>query len=255
LAVDRKKEDLMIKLGVNIDHIATIRQARRGDVPSIVDAALICEKAGADSITVHLREDRRHIQDKDVYDLKKSIKTKLNLEMAATDEIVEIALDVKPHFVCIVPEKRQELTTEGGLDVKKNKKSLASCVERLKKVGIIVSMFVEADTDQVLACSQIGADAVEIHTGRYAEFYKENGRNSLKFKEEFEKILKVSQEVAKRKLLLNAGHGLDYDNVKHMCKVPNIKEFNIGFSIIAKSIFTGLRAAVKDMKELIKGSL
>ncbi|MDR2616922.1 MAG: pyridoxine 5'-phosphate synthase [Endomicrobium sp.] len=246
----------MIKLGVNIDHIATIRQARKDDIPSVVDAALVCEKAGADSITVHLREDKRHIQDKDVYDLKKSIRTKLNLEMSAIDEIIKIALDVKPFSVCIVPEKRQELTTEGGLDVKKNKKSLASCVDKLKKAGIIVSMFIEADIDQLLACSQIGADAVEIHTGRYARFYKENGGNSLDFKKEFKKILEVSQEAAKNNLLLNAGHGLDYDNVKHMCKVPNLKEFNIGFSIIAKSVFTGLRTAVKDMKKLInKGNL
>jgi pyridoxine 5-phosphate synthase len=241
----------MIKLGVNIDHIATIRQARKDDMPSVVDAALVCEKGGADSITVHLREDRRHIQDKDVYDLKKSIKTKLNLEMSATDEIIKVALNVKPDSVCIVPEKRQELTTEGGLDVKKNKKSLASCVDKLKKAGIIVSMFIEADIDQILACSQIGSDAVEIHTGRYARFYKENGENSLDFKEEFKKILKISQEAVKNNLLLNAGHGLDYDNVKHMCKVPNLKEFNIGFSIIAKSVFTGLRTAVKDMKKLI----
>lgn len=241
----------MIKLGVNIDHIATIRQARRDDVPSVVDAALICEKAGADSITVHLREDRRHIQDKDVYDLKKSIKTKLNLEMSATDEIIKIALNVKPNFVCIVPEKRQELTTEGGLDVKKNKRNLASCVEKLKKAGIVVSIFVEADIEQILACSQIGADSVEIHTGKYAKFYKENGKNSLNFKEEFERILKASQEATKNKLLLNAGHGLDYDNIKYMCEVPYLKEFNIGFSIIARSIFTGLRTAVKDMKEVI----
>ncbi|MDR0723802.1 MAG: pyridoxine 5'-phosphate synthase [Endomicrobium sp.] len=241
----------MIKLGVNIDHIATIRQARKDDIPSLVDAALICEKAGADTITVHLREDRRHIQDKDVYDLKKSIKTKLNLEMAAADDIIKIALNVKPDFVCIVPEKRQELTTEGGLDVKKNKKNLASCVEKLKKAGIVVSMFVEADIEQILACSQIGADCVEIHTGKYAKFYKENVRNPLNFKKEFERILEASQEAIKNKLLLNAGHGLDYDNIRHICKVPNLMEFNIGFSIIAKSVFTGLRTAVKDMKELI----
>ncbi|MDR3124782.1 MAG: pyridoxine 5'-phosphate synthase [Endomicrobium sp.] len=241
----------MIKLGVNVDHIATIRQARKDTIPSVIDAALICEKAGADIITVHLREDRRHIQDSDVYDLKKSIKTKLNLEMSATDEIIKVALNVKPDFVCIVPEKRQELTTEGGLDVKKNKKILANCVEKLKKVGVLVSMFIEADTEQILACSQIGADAIEIHTGRYAKFYKEDGRSSSNFKEEFKKILQASQVATKNKLLLKAGHGLDYGNIKHISKVPNLKEFNIGFSIIAKSVFTGLRTAVKDMKKLI----
>ena len=167
------------------------------------------------------------------------------------DEIIRVALNVKPDFVCIVPEKRQELTTEGGLDVKKNKKILANCVEKLKKAGIVVSMFIEADMEQILVCSQIGADAVEIHTGRYAKFYKENRRDSSNFKEEFEKILQASQVATKNKLLLKAGHGLDYDNIKHMCKVPNLKEFNIGFSIIAKSVFTGLKTAVKDMKELI----
>lgn len=241
----------MIKLGVNIDHIATIRQARKEGIPSLVTAALICEKAGAESITVHLREDRRHIQDKDVYDLRKSIKTKLNLEMAAIDDIIKIALDVKPNSVCIVPEKRKELTTEGGLDVKKNKKLLSDCVGKLKKSGIRVSMFVEADIEQILASAQIGADGVEIHTGKYAKFYKENGKDSLDFKDEFEKILRSSQEATNNKLLLNAGHGLDYDNIKYICKIPNLKEFNIGFSIIAQSVFTGLRVAVKDMKEII----
>jgi pyridoxine 5-phosphate synthase len=176
----------MIKLGVNIDHIATIRQARKEDFPSVIKAALICEKSGADSITVHLREDRRHIRDRDVYDLRKSLKTKLNLEMAASEEIVEIALDVKPDFVCMVPEKRQELTTEGGLDVKTHKNKLADIVARLKKAGIIVSMFIDADTEQVLSCSEIDTNAVELHTGKYAKFFKENGVDSAEFKEEME---------------------------------------------------------------------
>ena len=241
----------MIKLGVNIDHIATIRQARKEDFPSIIKAASICEKSGADSITVHLREDRRHIRDRDVYDLRKSLRTKLNLEMAASEEIVEIALDVKPDFVCIVPEKRQELTTEGGLDVKTHKNKLADIVARLKKAGIIVSMFIDADTEQVLSCSEIDADAVELHTGKYAKFFKENGIDSAEFKEEMERISEASREAVRKGLVLNAGHGLDYDNIERICKVPDMNEFNIGFSIIAESVFTGLETAVKNMKGLI----
>jgi pyridoxine 5-phosphate synthase len=241
----------MIKLGVNIDHIATLRQARGGSLPSIIEAATVCEESGADSITVHLREDRRHIQDKDVYDLRKSIKNKLNLEMAANDGIVKIALTAKPDFVCIVPEKRQELTTEGGLDVKNQKSNLANIVYKLKKVGIIVSMFIDASKDQVLACREIEADAVEIHTGKYAKFFKKSGADSLEFKEEIKKLHEVSQLAIKNDFILNAGHGLDYDNMEQICKIYGINEFNIGFSIIAKSVFTGLRAAVKNMKELI----
>ncbi|MCA6085106.1 pyridoxine 5'-phosphate synthase [Candidatus Endomicrobiellum agilis] len=241
----------MIKLGVNIDHIATIRQARKEDFPSLIKAALICEKSGADSITVHLREDRRHIQDRDVYELRKSLKTKLNLEMAASEEIVEIALDIKPDFVCMVPEKRRELTTEGGLDVKTHKSKLASIVARLKKVGIIVSMFIDADTEQVLSCSEVNADMIELHTGKYAKFFKENGIASAEFKEEMEKISEASREAIQKGLILNAGHGLDYDNIERICKVPGMNEFNIGFSIIAESVFTGLGTAVKNMKGLI----
>ncbi|MDR3256378.1 MAG: pyridoxine 5'-phosphate synthase [Endomicrobium sp.] len=241
----------MIKLGVNIDHIATIRQARKEGFPSIIEAAAICEKGGADSITVHLREDRRHIQDKDIYDLRKSLRTKLNLEMAASEEIVKIALDVKPNFVCIVPEKRQELTTEGGLDVENQKNKLVGIVDRLKKAGIIVSMFIDANVEQVLACNEIKADAIEIHTGKYARFLKENGSNSSDFKEEIKRISKASQEAIKKGLILNAGHGLDYDNIKQICEISGMNEFNIGFSIIARSVFIGLETAVKNMKELI----
>jgi pyridoxine 5-phosphate synthase len=242
----------VIKLGVNIDHIATLRQARKEKIPSIIEAASVCEKAGADSITVHLREDRRHIQDRDVYDLKKSIETKLNLEMSVNDEIVKLALDIKPDFVCIVPERRRELTTEAGLDVKTNKKKLLNLVSRLKEVGIIVSMFVDVDIEQVLSCSEIGVDAIELHTGKYAEFFKNNnGLNSSELKAEIDKILKISDEIIKKGILLNAGHGLDYNNVQQICKAVNINEVNIGFSIIARAVFTGLKTAVKDMKELI----
>jgi pyridoxine 5-phosphate synthase len=241
----------MIKLGVNIDHVATIRQARKEGFPSLIEAAAVCEKAGADAITIHLREDRRHIQDSDVYGLRKSIKTKLNLEMSTSEEIVKIAIDVKPDFVCMVPEKRQELTTEGGLDVKANKEHLADVVARLKKAGIIVSMFIDASIDHVLSCSEIGADAIEFHTGKYAKFFKENGADSIEFKAEMERISKASNEVIKKGLLLNAGHGLDYANAGQICKVPGMNEFNIGFSIIARAVFTGLETAVRDMKELV----
>ncbi|MDR0820744.1 MAG: pyridoxine 5'-phosphate synthase [Endomicrobium sp.] len=241
----------MVKLGVNIDHIATIRQARKEDFPSIIKAAAVCEKGGADGITVHLREDRRHIQDEDVYGLRESLKIKLNLEMAASEEIIKIALDVKPDFVCMVPEKRQELTTEGGLDVKSHKDKLANIVARLQKTGIIVSMFIDADTEQVLACSEIKADAIELHTGKYAKFFKENGADSAEFKEEMERISEASRKAVKKGLILNAGHGLNYDNIERICNVPGMSEFNIGFSIIAESVFTGLEMAVRNMKELI----
>jgi pyridoxine 5-phosphate synthase len=241
----------MVKLGVNIDHIATIRQARKEDLPSVIKAAAACEKGGAYGITVHLREDRRHIQDEDVYALRKSLKIKLNLEMAASEEIVKIALDVKPDFVCMVPENRQELTTEGGLDVKAHKSKLANIVKKLQKAGIIVSMFIDADTEQVLACSEIKANAIELHTGKYAKFFKENGMDSAEFKEEMEKISEASHKAEEKGLILNAGHGLDYDNIERICDVPGMNEFNVGFSIIAKSVFTGLEAAVRNMKELI----
>jgi pyridoxine 5-phosphate synthase len=241
----------MVKLGVNIDHIATIRQARKEDFPSVIKAATVCEKGGADGITVHLREDRRHIQDEDVYALRKSLKIKLNLEMTASEEIVKIALDVKPDFVCMVPEKRQELTTEGGLDVRSYKSKLANIVKKLQKAGIIVSMFIDVDVEQVLACSEIKADAIELHTGKYAKFFKENGMDSAEFKEEMERIFEASRKAVKKGLILNAGHGLNYDNIERICNVPGMNEFNIGFSIIAKSVFTGLETAVRNMKELI----
>ncbi|MCL2390382.1 MAG: pyridoxine 5'-phosphate synthase, partial [Endomicrobia bacterium] len=236
----------MIKLGVNIDHIATIREARKEGFPSITDAAASCEKAGADGITVHLREDRRHIQDKDVYNLKETLRTKLNLEMAASEEIVKIALDVKPHFVCLVPEKREELTTEGGLDVASQKEKLAGIVARLKKAGIKVSMFIDADITQVNACSQICADAVEIHTGKYARFFKESGKKSQEFKDEVKKISGAAAAAVSKGLIVNAGHGLDYDNIEKICNIREMNEFNIGFSIISKSVFTGLEKAVSD---------
>jgi pyridoxine 5-phosphate synthase len=241
----------MIKLGINIDHIATVRQARKEDFPSVIEAAALCEKAGADSITVHLREDRRHIQDKDVYGLRESLRTKLNLEMAASEEIVKIALDVKPDYVCLVPEKRQELTTEGGLDVAGQKTKLAAIVKTLRQAGIIVSMFIDAQPQQVSACGDIGADCIEIHTGKYAKFFKDYGPNSPEFNAENARIAESAAEAAAKGLILNAGHGLDYDNIERICGIKGMNEFNIGFSIVAKAVFTGLEKAVKDMKELI----
>jgi pyridoxine 5-phosphate synthase len=240
----------MIKLGVNIDHVATLRQARKEDFPSVIEAAALCEKAGADSITVHLREDRRHIQDKDVYGLRQSLRTKLNLEMAANEEIAAIALDIKPDYVCLVPEKRQELTTEGGLDVCGQKEKLAAVVSKLKRAGIIVSMFIDADIEQVKACGDIDADCIEIHTGKYARYFKE-GVSSKEFELENKRIFEASSQAIEKGLILNAGHGLDYDNIEKICKINAMNEFNIGFAIIAKALFCGLEKAVKDMKDLI----
>jgi pyridoxine 5-phosphate synthase len=242
----------MIKLGINIDHIATLRQSRREAIPSVVKAALICEKAGANGIIVHLREDRRHIQDYDVYSLREILKTKLILELAATEEMLGIALDAKPDSVCLVPEKRDELTTEGGLDVKNNNKNLLDIVSKLKKAGITVSIFIDPDLEQVAACSEIEADAVELHTGKYSLMFKEGEEESLECKNELKRLQEASKEVRKKKLILNAGHGLDYENVGQICKIHGMNEFNIGFSIISMAIFSGLEKAVFDMKKLIE---
>ena len=237
----------MIKLGVNIDHIATLRQARRGKEPDVLSAALACEKAGAQGITVHLREDRRHIQDADVYLLKKNLKTKLNLEMAISPEIVKIALDVKPDDVCIVPEKRAELTTEGGLDAANQKAVLKDVVGKLKKAGIKVSLFIDPDVQQVTASSEIGADCVELHTGRYADSFS---KTAEKF-EELKKLKDAAALAVKKGLILNAGHGLDYKNVSEIAKISGMNELNIGFSIISRAVFTGLEEAVREMKQKI----
>jgi pyridoxine 5-phosphate synthase len=244
----------MIKLGINIDHVATLRQARKEAFPSVIEAAYLCEKAGADSITVHLREDRRHIQDKDVYDLRQTLRTKLNLEMAASQEIIKIAIDVKPDYVCLVPEKRLELTTEGGLDVEGQKEKLKDAVARLKQVGITVSMFIDPQISQVAACREIGADCIELHTGRYAKYYKDFGAKSKEFEDELERIKAASAKAVESGLILNAGHGLDCDNISHICQVPKMNEFNIGFAIIARSVFVGLETAVKEMITTIKSS-
>ncbi|MBN1622527.1 MAG: pyridoxine 5'-phosphate synthase [Endomicrobiales bacterium] len=241
----------MPKLGVNIDHIATIRQARREKEPDIVRAASVCESAGADSITVHLREDRRHIQDEDVRSLKKSIKTKLNLEMSIAKEIVDIAADVKPDYVCLVPEKREELTTEGGLDILSQKDAIASVVEKLKKKGIKVSIFIDPEENQIKAASDIKADCIELHTGAYAGVFKLNPSDKNRIKQEFLRLEKAGNLACSLGLILNAGHGLDYKNVVPVAKIKGMNELNIGFSIIAHAAFVGLKAAVKEMRKLV----
>jgi len=237
----------MAKLGVNIDHVATVRQARGGLEPDPVAAAAIAEFAGADGITVHLREDRRHIQDRDVTLLRKTIKTRLNLEMAATDEMVLIALQLKPDMCTLVPEKRLELTTEGGLDVRCNMEQLKSAVERLRGAGIPVSLFIDADPDQIKAADKVGADFIEIHTGLFAEAadWKSEEKELIRI----ENGIKLAQKLG---LGVNAGHGLNYANIKRITSIKGIEEYNIGHSIISRAVMVGLEKAVRDMAELVR---
>lgn len=238
----------MPKLGVNIDHIATLRQQRKIGYPSVIEAAKILESCGVHQITVHLREDRRHIQDEDVVQLKKILKIPLNLEMSLNEEIVDFALNIKPNEVCIVPERRQELTTEGGLDLKKNYNKIKLTIKKLKQKGIIVSLFIEPQEESVKLAKELGADAVEIHTGKYSLCKI----GTKKFHSELERIKKVSKVVLKEGLILNAGHGLDYDNVKYIAAINGMNTLNIGFSIISKAVFVGLEKAAKEMLELCK---
>lgn len=237
----------MAKLGVNIDHIATIRQARGGVEPDPVAAAALAEFAGADGITVHLREDRRHIQDRDLNLLRETIKTRLNLEMAATDEMVSIAQRVKPDMCTLVPEKRLELTTEGGLDVRCNFEQIRSAVERLRGAGIPVSLFIDADSDQIKAADKVGADFIEIHTGLFADAH--DWKSEEKELIRIENGVKLAQKLG---LGVNAGHGLNYSNVKKIAAIRGIEEYNIGHSIISRAVMTGLEKAVRDMVELVR---
>lgn len=237
----------MARLGVNIDHVATLRNARGGSEPDPVAAAALAELAGADGITVHLREDRRHIKDRDLEILRQTVQTRLNLEMAATDEMVAIALAIKPECVTLVPEKRAELTTEGGLDVRIHHEALRKVVEKLQEGGIIVSLFVDPDPDQIKAANKVGADYIEIHTGSFAE--AEN------WKEEQQELIKIENAVKlarKLDLGVNAGHGLNYVNVKKVAAIGGIEEFNIGHSIMSRAILVGLHQAVRDMSELVR---
>ena len=238
----------MITLNVNIDHVATLRNARGGTEPDPVIAVGIAELAGATGIVCHLREDRRHIKDKDLYRIKDTVQSKLDLEMAANEEIIKIALDIVPELVTIVPEKRQELTTEGGLDVAGNMDSMCSLCERMHEKGIEVSFFVEPDEKQIDACKTIGADMVELHTGTYA-----NARGS-KIERELNRIIAGAAWAGDRELKVAAGHGLNYINTSPVCFIHEIGELSIGHSIMARAIFTGLDQAVRDMMNIINSS-
>jgi pyridoxine 5-phosphate synthase len=237
----------MIHLGVNIDHVATVRQARRDIEPDPVAAAVVCELAGAHGITIHLRSDRRHIQDRDLHLLRQTVKIKLNLEMGATDEMVDIALEAKPDQVTLVPEKREELTTEGGLDITSNEKVLADAVGKLKSGGIPVSMFIEPDHAQIEASKRIGADAIELHTGAYANAKAEAAQQA-----ELEKLIHGGRHAVMLGLRVHAGHGLNYRNIIPIKQIPKLHEVNIGHNIIARAVLVGLDRAVREMLELLK---
>lgn len=237
----------MIKLGVNIDHIATLRQARKGPFPDPVYAASICEKAGCDSIVAHLREDRRHINDHDVRRLKQSVKTRFNLEMSISAEIVDIACLIKPHQATLVPEKRKELTTEGGLDILKQKSKIKKAVKKLTESGIKVSLFIDPDKKQISAVSDTEATIIELHTGKYAAAKTQSQRNRL-----LRELAKAASFAKSLGLTVAAGHGLDYSNTQTVAQIPEIEELNIGYSIICRGVFTGLETAVKEMLRLVR---
>lgn len=236
----------MIKLGLNIDHVATLRQVRGTRYPNVVQAALICEAAGADSITLHLREDRRHIQDRDVEILRDMLQTRMNLESAITKEMLSIALRIKPHDVCFVPERREELTTEGGLDVISHFESIKAASEKCAEAGIRVSLFIDADEKQLDAARAAGAPVVEIHTGKYAD-----ASSVPRQLQELERIQRAVKHAHAIGLQVNAGHGLNYHNVQPIVAIPNLIELNIGHAIIAEALFIGLEQAVKKMKALL----
>ena len=236
-----------MKLGVNIDHVATLRQARGGVEPDPINAAIICEKAGCDSIVAHLREDRRHINDSDVAKLKKVIKTRFNLEMSVSADIVKAAIRVKPHQATLVPEKREEITTEGGLDVLSNIQRISDVIKKLGAGGIEVSLFIDPERGQVEASKKAGARIIEIHTGRYA-----NAKDTEEIERELSAIsesVKIGRELG---MVVNAGHGLDYKNVRQIVAIKGIEELNIGHSIMSHSIFVGLENAVKEMLALVR---
>ncbi len=233
-------------LGVNIDHIATLREARKGREPEPVYAAAICEGAGADSIVAHLREDRRHIKDSDLFLLRKTIKTKLNLEMSIAEEIVDIACSVKPEQSTLVPERRLELTTEGGLDVSGNLKRVGQTVARLREHGIEVSLFIDPEKKQIDAAVKTGAQIIELHTGRYAD-----ARTAAEEKRFFTQIRDAARYAQKQGLFVAAGHGLNYHNTPRIVTIPEIQELNIGYSIICRAVITGLDRAVREMKALL----
>lgn len=234
-------------LGVNIDHVATLRQARGTTYPDPVKAALMCEQAGAEGITLHLREDRRHIQDDDVRRMRPVLKTRMNLELAVTDEMIAFAKEIKPHHVCFVPEKRQEVTTEGGLDVVGHFEDVKVATQALAAVGCDVSLFIDADFAQIDAAIACGAPTIELHTGAYADAESVEVQQA-----ELERIIKGTEYAVSKGLVVNAGHGLNLENVAAIAAIPQIHELNIGHSIIAESVFVGLEQAVKDMKAAIQ---
>ena len=237
----------MTRLFVNVDHVATIREARRTQEPDPLKAALMAEKMGADGITIHLREDRRHIQDKDVRIIHNNIGTKLNLEMAAVDEMVAIALELKPYQVSLVPEKRQEITTEGGLDVCSQVPELMNIRKRIKNEGILFSLFVDPDINQLEACKEVKADSIEINTGNYSELVAPKDVET-----ELLRIQKASKYASGLGLRVFAGHGLNYDNVKAIVAIPEVEELNIGHFLVAQSVYVGMENAVKRMIQIIE---
>jgi len=235
-----------VLLGVNIDHVATLRQARDTRYPDPVQAAMMAEEAGADGITIHPREDRRHIQDRDVLLLRDTLQTKMNLEMAVTDAMLAFAERVEPECVCLVPEKREELTTEGGLDVDGQEERVARACDRLAKIGAEVSLFIDPDPVQIDAAVRCGAPVVELHTGEYAE-----ARDTVALEASFQVLENAVAYARKRGLIVNAGHGLHYHNTERVAAIPGINELNIGHAIIARAVFTGLKDAVRDMRSIL----
>lgn len=233
-------------LGVNIDHVATIRQARRGREPDPVHAAVLAELGGADSITVHLREDRRHIQDRDVRILRQMIRSRLNLEMAVSDEITRFALEVRPDQATLVPERREEITTEGGLDVITNAQRVRQCADQLSGAGIVVSLFIDPDVSQVERSAELGVPAVELHTGSYAE-----ARTLESAEREYDRLREAALFAVSRGLFVNLGHGLDYQNVVRVARLHGVHELNIGHSIVSHAVLVGLERAVREMKALL----
>ncbi len=240
-------ETQLILLGVNIDHVATLRQARGTRYPEPIQAALIAEQAGADGITAHLREDRRHIQDRDILLLRQMLHTRLNLEMAVTDAMIEYAKEIKPFACCLVPEKREELTTEGGLDVASDIDRMKQACQELAAAGIEVSLFIDPEFRQIDAALEVGVPVVELHTGRYAD-----AENSRQCQKELSRLRQAAEYADKGGLQVNAGHGLNTLNVERICLIPQIRELNIGHSIIAQAVFSGLDQAVRDMKQLMR---
>jgi len=237
-----------IALGVNIDHVATLRQARRGRYPDPLHVALIAEEAGADSITLHLREDRRHIQDRDVAALREALQTRMNLEMAVTDEMIRIAQKVLPQDCCLVPESRREITTEGGLNVLEHAARVGDAVKALGASGVRVSLFIDPDLEQIEAAGRVEAPVIELHTGTYAD---STGAARAR---EFERLCAAAKFAARLGLIVNAGHGLNYHNVGPIAAIPEIVELNIGHAIVARAVVDGLAKAVRDMKELMRAA-